>query len=362
MSFLAVLEGRSTRVPNYGMVTPGLFQSGPDGRASGACMFESRAAYNRFIELLETSDRVQTSFSMYSFRGAGTEYLFIRDNVLVAKWLSDKHLYFPDLRFRERPIDDFADAWSAIRRCEESARKRVHEDKECDLGTALRPTNPFTSINLDFRPDTYWPLRAPSPKRDYTTLVPDPGPVRTVVDLAPDGITGLSGEGLPKLESGEVEIARLTYLATSQHVVTSLCARMEAPFIRYRLVSDHADPKSLECQLKRSARPLTLSELVGLLDSAVQTDSPFGEGLYFGALNYWLNGGSLKPVSAEKLRGAIRVDSAFYPALARWYDETFEVWCERDARERGTTRKRRRSRKTAADKSDGEPGEGGACA
>ena len=325
MNFLATIEGRSTRVPKHGMIAPGVFKAGQEGRCDCTCVFVSREAYNRYVELTERAERVVTEFSMWSFRGACTTYWYIRGQEILGRWRSFKTLYTPDLTFEEQEIKDLAAEWAWVRQTEKR-RHAPQDDESTEPGFVQHPRNAGTTINLDFRPDTYWPFSAPSPRRDDKTLLPFPNPAPKRV--APES-TGPGNEAEPErmdLLPGEVEIARLTRLHADGDDVVSVCARVDQNRIHYRVLSERSTLKGIPCAPATSLRPLSLAELIDLI--ANSRDTRLGRpGLYFGHLlrrdDFFHT-----TESAAAQRGVITVSSSFYPMLAPWYAEAFEEWCD----------------------------------
>jgi hypothetical protein len=135
----------------------------------------------------------------------------------------------------------------------------------------------------------------------------------------------MSGEYLPDYEGDEVEIARVTLASVTGDVI-SIRARHHGALIRYRIVDEYEGESVYHCQPEESAHPLTMGELVGLIDSA------HGEGMYpdygTGLTSVWrdfnLEGGS----SPEEMARFVTVSSEFYPDLWRYYEAEAEEWLE----------------------------------
>ena len=301
------------------------------------CLFESREAYARHLDHLETSERAVSRNMALSFRGGCRHTWFIRENELIGKWDFSSTLYEHDLTYKELALEDLDKEWAKIREIEDRHAQRI---AKCEVSTddtdgTFHPRNPYSSVNREFRPDTYWPFRKPSPRLDYDKLQPIPGPTRKGVSLELTGAPSLPGLSLPDLMIGEVELARLTDTTSGRYDVTSVCARMERNTIHYRLLNARTGSDGLPCSPGSSARPLSLGELIELIADS-RADENGRPGLYFGRLLDRADS-TTRPVSIEALRGAITVDSSFYPLLGRWYDEAFLEWSARELAERDST-------------------------
>lgn len=201
-------------------------------------------------------------------------------------------------------------------------------------------------LRLDFRPPTYWPtmpgtrvavakikgtarrgavLRSllegsPSPPEDL--LAPSlPDDVRAQLGALHPAYMG--GEYLPDLEGDEVEIARLDLASVTADVIAVL-ARREGTEISYRVVDEYET--DYVCAPERSQEPLTLGELVELLDHTVQPDahlSAAAYGLIEGQWEWHLRAGNEAPEHAVRF---VSVSSAFYPALSEYYAARAQEW------------------------------------
>ncbi|HXF65694.1 MAG TPA: hypothetical protein VNK67_03205 [Burkholderiales bacterium] len=75
----------------------------------------------------------------------------------------------------------------------------------------------------------------------------------------------MGGEYLPDFEPGEVEIVRIVLASTTCDVI-SVRARRVGNRIGYRVCDEYGEKYT--CIPKTSAKPLTLRQLIGLLDNA----------------------------------------------------------------------------------------------
>ncbi len=143
--------------------------------------------------------------------------------------------------------------------------------------------------DLDFRPATYWP-NGPS-----SVLVDAPG-------------------GLPPLQPGEVEIARVE-IASGELV--SVRAEDQGTQIGYRVVDEFGDEGSaFVVPYESSAEPLTLGELIELIDGTTQTWA--GEHTLTGLVDGYRELYA-EDVDADDVRGLVHVRSELYPELELYY-------------------------------------------
>ena len=124
----------------------------------------------------------------------------------------------------------------------------------------------------------------------------------------------MSGEYLPDLRRGEVEIARVTYASTTGDVV-GIRARWEPGRIRYRAVDEYMENGPIDCPIKSSTDPLTFRDMVRVIDGSNRWDESIVHTLDMN-----------QDSNAESLRGFITVTSPFYPELTEWYEDVFEEW------------------------------------
>jgi len=128
----------------------------------------------------------------------------------------------------------------------------------------------------------------------------------------------MGGEYLPPLLDNEVEIARISLASVTADQI-SVRAQRVAGGIAYRIVDEYADlsPEYL-CRSDRSVQPLTLGELVALIDGAQE-----GGGAAMSALIYNVECGADLPAA---FRDFVRVSSEFYSQLRAYYEARIEAW------------------------------------
>lgn len=130
--------------------------------------------------------------------------------------------------------------------------------------------------------------------------------------------SNMGGEYLPPLRRGEVEIARISLESTTADQI-SVRARRLRQRIGYRVVDEYgSDTATYVCHPARSVTPLSLRDLVALMESASE-----GGSIVFPILamnsQYGTHGG---------LATFITVTSDFYADLERYYHALTDAWLE----------------------------------
>jgi hypothetical protein len=122
--------------------------------------------------------------------------------------------------------------------------------------------------------------------------------------------------------------------------VLQVRARPRDGRIAYRVVDEcatkHGDPGTWAyvIQPETSELPLTMGELVNLIDTAEQTggisqgDDRYDVGLVEGILNANVDGDA----DIETMRDFFTVSSAFYPELGAYYDTVMQDWYDEELR------------------------------
>jgi hypothetical protein len=134
----------------------------------------------------------------------------------------------------------------------------------------------------------------------------------------------MGGEYLPATDEDEVEIARVELASTTGDVI-QVRARNASGTIAYRVVDEYYDEGSrYKVAPEDSARPLTLGELIDLIDTArradeehIYGDERYDVGLVDSArdINYYEGSGD-----AGGLREFVRVTSGFDPELEGYFE------------------------------------------
>jgi len=128
----------------------------------------------------------------------------------------------------------------------------------------------------------------------------------------------MGGEYLPPLLDDELEIARISLASVTADQI-SLRAQRVAGGIAYRIVDEYAAlGTEYLCRPDRSELPLTLAELIALIDGAQD-----GGSVGMSALISNVESGVDDP---DAYRDFVRVGSEFYPQLGAYYSARIEAW------------------------------------
>jgi hypothetical protein len=131
----------------------------------------------------------------------------------------------------------------------------------------------------------------------------------------------MGGEYLTPLKPGETEIARVVLRSTTMDVF-SVRARWTGRRYHYRVVDEYESAITL-CR-KTSLRPLTLRQVIELLDSAGGDVETKGAGLVVAWWNQELDYGQ----DLQECTDFAWVESEIYGELAAWYEERARLWRE----------------------------------
>ena len=205
-------------------------------------------------------------------------------------------------------------------------------------------TKRFEGINYTFRPESYWDVSDPLQAilvnvkgtrrrqmiRDYWEagaiaelekgLLRDNLTEEERVGLGKIHPSFMGGEYLPDYAEGEVEIARIELESTTADVI-SIRAKKDGERIAYSIVDEYETQFTVSP--KNSEKPLTLSELVRLIDGAMEEGSL---GLYYTQMNY--EGGERSIEWLDQMRHFTRVESVFYQQLHLHYEKVLSLWYE----------------------------------
>jgi hypothetical protein len=129
----------------------------------------------------------------------------------------------------------------------------------------------------------------------------------------------MGGEYLPDLKNEEVEIARISLASTTGDQISVRATRSEGA-IYYSVVDEYETEFAL--QISHSAAPLTLAELVALLDGTQHPGDIASDGLVKSHWNFMESEGE----SLKDAIGFVRVESGFYPGLSSYYAEEAQTW------------------------------------
>lgn len=163
----------------------------------------------------------------------------------------------------------------------------------------------------------------PDPKKYDLDFRPDPDFSPSIDDRDPKPFDPafFGGAFLPPLRWNEVEIARITLESTTFDVI-SIRARICKRRIYYSVVDEYEGQVSYECQRKSSVRPLTMRELIDLMENTEVN------GEYTGLVLGMAQNGFECSGYADQWVHFANVSSDVYPQLAEWYFDAFEEWYE----------------------------------
>lgn len=145
----------------------------------------------------------------------------------------------------------------------------------------------------------------------------------------------MGGEFLPPTSAGEVEIARLSLQSTLGDVV-SFRARRTPKGWNYRVVDEYPeDEREYEISPEYTVQPLTLGELIRLMDGTVnsmwQGMGESGNFEWTSLVIPYLESQLIHGTSMEEFESLFsfaKVSSEFYPDLQWYYGAVTDRWCE----------------------------------
>ena len=202
------------------------------------------------------------------------------------------------------------------------------------------------TFNLDFRPKGYWvyanarqQLKAGQTRVDDGELLDlcdevaaeegsDSGELSAGAEL--DLLTAFLGRlNHPAREGEAVEIAHIQMFNPWCDYI-SVLAEWRDGRIHYQVVDNYPHLWSYRCTPESSNRPLSLGELIELIDTAELVGNSAGEvesrGLVFDVLDRNADESGAR-AEIEELRSFIRVTSPFYDDLEVWYAIACDEWC-----------------------------------
>ncbi len=177
--------------------------------------------------------------------------------------------------------------------------------------------------DMNFRPATYFDSVDTTQQSENPTSDIN-GSVSTDEDPASSAATPRTLYGslfLPPREGAEVEIARVQLESTTFDII-SVRARLQDGRIFYSIVDEYEGQFEYTCKAEVSEQPLTMAELIDLMETTdVNLDYT---GLVLGMIQhrYEYSG------DAEQWVHFANVTSDLYPQLGEWYFEAMEEWYE----------------------------------
>ena len=133
----------------------------------------------------------------------------------------------------------------------------------------------------------------------------------------------MGGEYLPPLRKGEVEIARISLQSVTADQI-SIRARRTGRRIGFRVVDEYPETSTYVCHPASSVSPLSLGELIALMERA-------SEG---GSIIFPILAMNSRYSTQAELATFITVTSDFYPDLGGYYRALTDAWLEERAREK----------------------------
>ena len=135
----------------------------------------------------------------------------------------------------------------------------------------------------------------------------------------------MGGEYLPPMKRDEVEIARISLQSVTGDQI-SVRARRQSDRIVYSIVDEYdGENGGYDLHPKSSSRPLSMRQLVDLLDGACVQG-----GAVMSPVVWPIEDGSS---SVDDMRGFVTVESDFYPDLGAYYEARFERYFTEHAEE-----------------------------
>jgi hypothetical protein len=166
----------------------------------------------------------------------------------------------------------------------------------------------MNTIDLCYRPDTYWP----------DSLTPEQLLSRINGKARQDIARGVFED------EGEVEIARISMQSTTYDQI-SIRARREDGKIKYRVASEYEDDGMVyELPFEESGEPLTLRELMDFIEGSTQPGDIYAGGILSSS---WAMMHEFS-TDEDEIVGFLSLSSPFYPGLASYYFQMAESWLE----------------------------------
>ena len=205
-------------------------------------------------------------------------------------------------------------------------------------------------FDLSYRPKTYWPesldreqllsrIKGQARRNIGRKILDEEGFVGLNLFLAREALNEserqawgaihpdlMGGEFLPDLDGETVEIARISLASVTSDQI-SIRAQRVGESIRYT-VADEYDTE-FDMAIKESEEPLTLGELIKLIDESNHPEEEERHGLLVSHWEHCVEWG-------EDPEAAIRfawIESATYPQLGSWYEQVAEGWCDKKVRQ-----------------------------
>jgi len=172
--------------------------------------------------------------------------------------------------------------------------------------------------DMDFRPSTYLCGDVDSDGHSQVDRPIDETEWTAQLQNPPSFFGGCC---LPALLDNEVEIARIRLESTTFDII-SVRASLQNGKIHYSVVDEYEGQTEYTCNPEVSDQPLTMAELIDLMENT-DVDLEYS-GLVLGMIqqNFECSG------DAEQWVHFANVTSDLYPQLGEWYFEAMEEWYE----------------------------------
>jgi hypothetical protein len=200
-------------------------------------------------------------------------------------------------------------------------------------------------IDQNYRPNTYWPealdqeqllsrIQGESRRSIARNVLAEEGFAGLNAFLARETLDDedrrewglvhphcMGGEYLPQMGVEDVEIARISLASTTGDQI-SIRASHAGEKIRYSVCDEYES--NYELAFTESVQPLTLGELIALIDGSRNGDAEQPGGLL---VYHWENMIDWGNAPGEAVDFAW-IQSAWYPELAAYYEQVATDWCE----------------------------------
>lgn len=204
--------------------------------------------------------------------------------------------------------------------------------------------NPFIpQFNFEFRPRTYWHAQSiasfvhGTARRKLIQRATEAGLVdrlpaevfvpndRTIGRMHP---SLMGGEYLPPLREREVNIAFITTKTTTCDAIAVRARLLAGNKIGYRVVNEYSESGDFYCNPEESSQPLSMRELISLIDHCTHEDDETFESGEGGLVRCFWDDEEVSSNVDERIN-FVQVESEFYPELNAYYRREARVsWRE----------------------------------
>ena len=210
---------------------------------------------------------------------------------------------------------------------------------------------------MEYRPESYWDcfqegltnIKGEMRRRTLDSILAGEQPAFMPASILSDELSDeerscvaavnpmlMGGEYLPGYLDGELEIARASLQSVTWDVISVRAQRTDGGRISYRVVDEYES--DFRCRPASSENPLTMRELISLIDGVEGHSVGFGE--ESGLTDYYRNYNYDIDETLEHLNDLVdfvRVSSMYYPELEKWYEAQAQDWYRQRFAELKTT-------------------------